>query len=242
MPPSSRTPPGRKHAVAYLRTSSATNTGGDSDRRQRQAIRRFAIRERYALGGEYYDASVSGADPIEDRPGFRQMLSDIAAGGPRIILVETASRFARDLLVQEVGHRLLSDLGIELVAVDSPSSFLDDTPTAVLIRQVLGAVAEFEKSMLVAKLRAARERKRVETGKGQGRRSMAEIHPDALVLARKLRRQSGKTGKRRSYRTIARMLAEAGYTSADGGPVSGSTVMRMLNGPGRSGPSKAPGP
>lgn len=221
-------PPGRKHAVAYLRTSSAANAGGDSDRRQRQAIRRFAIRERYVLSGEYYDAAISGADPIEDRPGFRQMLSDIAAGGPRVILVETANRFARDLLVQEVGHRLLSDLGIELVAVDSPSSFLDDTPTAVLIRQVLGAVAQFEKSVLVAKLRAARERKRAETGKGQGRKSIVEIHPDALVMARRLRRRSGKTGKRRSYRAIARMLAEAGYTSEAGKPFSASSVMRLL--------------
>jgi hypothetical protein len=39
------------------------------------------------------------------------------------------------------------------------SSFFDDTPTAKLIRQVLGAVAEFDKAMTVAKLRAARDRK-----------------------------------------------------------------------------------
>jgi hypothetical protein len=39
---------------------------------------------------------------------------------------------------------------------DSPTSFLDDTPTARLIRQVLGAVSEFEKAMLVAKLKGVR--------------------------------------------------------------------------------------
>jgi DNA invertase Pin-like site-specific DNA recombinase len=42
--------------------------------------------------------------------------------------------------------------GIDLIAADGPSSF-DDTPTARLIRQVLGAVSEFQKAMLVAKLR-----------------------------------------------------------------------------------------
>jgi hypothetical protein len=40
-----------------------------------------------------------------------------------------------------------------LVPTSAPDFFLEDTPTAKLIRQVLGAVAEFEKTSLVAKLR-----------------------------------------------------------------------------------------
>ena len=79
--------------------------------------------------------------------------------------LETASRFARDLMVQEVGFAKLQALGIKLVAADSPHSFLDDTPTSKLIRQILGAVSEFDKAMVVAKLKVARERKRVITGK-----------------------------------------------------------------------------
>ena len=55
------------------------------------------------------------------------------------------SRFARDLMVQEVGFAKLQALGIKLVAADSPQSFLDDTPTSKLIRQILGAVSEFDK-------------------------------------------------------------------------------------------------
>ena len=63
-----------------------------------------------------------------------------------------------------------------MVAVDSPDSFVANTPTANLIRQVLGAVSEFEKAMLVEKLRGARERKRRETGKKVGgRKNYAEI-------------------------------------------------------------------
>ena len=41
---------------------------------------------------------------------------------------QTASRFARDLMVQEVGHAKLRDRGIDLIAADNPSSFIDDTP------------------------------------------------------------------------------------------------------------------
>ncbi|MES0385509.1 MAG: hypothetical protein ABUJ98_13085 [Hyphomicrobium sp.] len=40
-------------------------------------------------------------------------------------------------------------LGYDLIAADSPSSFLEFTPTADLIRQVLGAVSQFEKASLV---------------------------------------------------------------------------------------------
>jgi len=47
-----------------------------------------------------------------------------------IHIVETASRFARDLMVQEVDHSKLRERGIHL----------DDTPTAKLVRQVLGAI------------------------------------------------------------------------------------------------------
>ena len=71
--------------------------------------------------GEFNDAAVSGADHIETRPGFAAMLAYIASNGARTIIVETASRFARDLMVQEVGFAKLQALGIKLVAADSPS-------------------------------------------------------------------------------------------------------------------------
>src|SRR3954463_12112166 len=133
-------------AVAYLRTSSATNIGADkdSDARQRDAIAGFAKRAGFVIADEFYDAAVSGADSIDQRPGFTAMLKRIEGNGVRTILVETAHRFARDLMVQEVGYAMLKERGIELIAADSPHSFIEDTPTARLIRQVLGAVAEFE--------------------------------------------------------------------------------------------------
>ena len=53
-----------------------------------------------------------------------------ASNEARRIIVETANRFARDLIVQETGWRYLQSLGIELIAADLPNAFLDDTPTA----------------------------------------------------------------------------------------------------------------
>ena len=79
---------------------------------------------------------------IDARPGFRSMLERLLSNGVRTIVVETANRFARDLIVQEIGYAMLKERGIELIATDKPDAFLDDTPTAVLIRQVLGAVSQ----------------------------------------------------------------------------------------------------
>jgi DNA invertase Pin-like site-specific DNA recombinase len=93
------------------------------------------------------------------------MLERIESNGVRTIIVETANRFARDLMVQEVGYARLQDRGITLIAADSPNAFEDDTPTAKLVRQVLGAIAEFDKAMTVAKLRGVRDRKRKAQGK-----------------------------------------------------------------------------
>ena len=58
-------------AVAYFRTSSATNVGPDKDslKRQRAAVVTFAKSAEYEIVEEFYDAAVSGADAIDERPG-----------------------------------------------------------------------------------------------------------------------------------------------------------------------------
>jgi len=217
-------------AVAYLRTSSATNIGADkhSDKRQRDAIAGFAERAGFVIVDEFYDAAVSGADPIDQRPGFTAMLKRIEGNGVRTILVETAHRFARDLMVQEVGYAMLKERGIELIAAESPHSFIEDTPTARLIRQVLGAVAEFDKAMTVAKLRGARDRKRATGVKVEGRKSHAELRPEVVSEAKRLYRRSPKTGERRSLREISAELAAMGHLGSTGRPFSPSIIKAMV--------------
>jgi DNA invertase Pin-like site-specific DNA recombinase len=96
-------------SCSRLRTSSAANVGDDkdSDKRQSAAIASFAKAHGYRIVDEFYDAAVSGADPVAERPGFKAMLDRIAGNGVRIILVESPDRFARDLSVQITGHDYL---------------------------------------------------------------------------------------------------------------------------------------
>jgi len=162
--------------------------------------------------GEFYDAAVSGADAIDRRPGFVAMLERIEGNGVRLVLVENASRFARDLAVQLAGHAMLQARGIELVPVDAPTHFTDPTPTAEMVRQILGAVSQFEKASIVAKLRGARDRASATAGRRiEGRK--ATLIGEALAMARRLHRKNPKTGEHRSLRSIAAALAEAGHVS-----------------------------
>jgi DNA invertase Pin-like site-specific DNA recombinase len=173
-------------AVAYFRTSSATNVGDDKDSRKRQAdvVQAYAAAHGLTIVQEYYDAAVSGADPVTSRAGFRAMLEYMLGNGARIVLVENASRFARDLAVQIAGHDLLKSKGISLVPVDAPDHFTDETPTATMVRSILGAVSQFEKEALVLKLRKARERKRRDTGRCEGNPAWAPVPSDIIAAAK----------------------------------------------------------
>lgn len=217
-----------KKAVAYLRTSSATNVGldKDSDKRQMAAIEKYATREGYDIVlPAFYDAAVSGSDPVVTRAGFSAMLAFLGAHSDvRTILVETANRFARDLMVQETGYAMLQSRGIILVAVDSPDSFVSDTPTAKMVRQILGSVAEFEKAMLVSKLKSGRDRKRALTGKCGGMKTHAERHPDVVALAKSLRDDD------LTMRQISAKLADAGHYAKSGKPFGPSAIKSMLEG------------
>jgi DNA invertase Pin-like site-specific DNA recombinase len=208
-------------AFAYLRTSSAANVGAEKDsaKRQRSAILAYARAARIEIVGEFYDAAVAGADLVTARPAFTAMLQAIAGNGVRMVIVESASRFARDLITQETGYAYLRDFGITLIAADDPDAFTSDTPTAIMVRQILGAVAQFEKASLVAKLRAARDRKRAVTGHCEGRKPVPE---ETRAAARRLQK------KRLSLRAIAAELAAKGYLAPSGQPYGAQSVKLMI--------------
>jgi DNA invertase Pin-like site-specific DNA recombinase len=216
-------------AVAYLRTSSAASVGADkdSDKRQRAAIEAFAKRAGFSIVEEYYDAAVSGADPVDQRPGFCEMLQRLATNGGKTIIVESPDRFARDLAVQLAGHDMLNSLGIAIIPASAPDFFTEDTPTAVLVRQVLGAIAQFEKASIVAKLAAARKSKREREGRCEGRKPLSETRPEVVALARKLRRRRPKAGQL-SLRKVSKELAARGFLNERGKPYAAKSVASML--------------
>jgi hypothetical protein len=93
--------------------------------------------------------------------------------------------------------------------------------------------------MTVAKLRGARERKRRETGRWEGRKTHAELRPKVVREAKRLRRANPKSGERRSYRQIADELAEMGHLNERGAPFNAQSIKNMMDGPMPSGDSEA---
>ena len=120
------------------------------------------------------------------------------------------------------GHDYLKGLGVTLIPASAPDFFTEDTPTAVLVRQVLGAIAQFEKTSLVAKLKAARDRKKAVTGKCGGRKTYAEARPDVVLLAKQMHDQG------MSLRKISAELEARGYVTAGGKLYVASAVQTML--------------
>ena len=107
--------------------------------RQRQTTacghRAYAKREELEVVEEYYDGDVRGADPIETRPGFSALLDRIEGNGVRTVLVEDASRFARQLIVQEAGITALIERGVRVLTASGDLTATED-PFKVAMRQI----------------------------------------------------------------------------------------------------------
>jgi DNA invertase Pin-like site-specific DNA recombinase len=213
-----------RKSVAYLRTSSGTNAGPDKDseKRQRAAISRYARRAGITVVEWFNDPAVSGADPIEARPGFSALLDRIEGNGVRIVLVEDASRFARDLVAQELGLLMLIKRDVRVLTAAGDDMTDTSDPSRIMMRQIAGSFSQYEKARLVAKLKAARDRKKALTGKCGGRKPLAELRPEVAALAREMHEQ------RMSLRKISAALAEHGHLTAGGRAYTANAVLSML--------------
>jgi len=217
-------------AVGYLRTSSASNVGADKDseKRQRAAITRFARSAGYVIAEDdwFYDEAVSGADSLGDRPGWTALMARILSNGVRTVIVEDASRFARDLMVQELGILELRRAGVAVITASGDDLTASNDPGRNMIRQIMGSFSEYEKARLVQKLKVARDRKIAVDGRCGGRRPIEDTHPEATALAKRL--AHGNRKERLSLRAISARLAEAGHVSGSGRPFTAKVISAMI--------------
>lgn len=217
-------------AVSYLRVSGKGQVEGDGFPRQRETVECYARTAGLELVGEYRDEGVSGTKDLDDREGLSDLLARVRSNGIQVVLVERADRLARDLIVGELILNQFRDLGVKVVAADSGTELTagDDDPTRVLIRQVLGAVAQFEKAVIVSKLKAARARKRRTHGRCEGRKPYGARPGEAEVveLIQKLRRKP-RGGERMSFAVIAAKLNADRRPTRTGKPWAPETVRQI---------------
>jgi DNA invertase Pin-like site-specific DNA recombinase len=148
--------------VAYLRISSETQLDGFGLDVQRQAIAAWTRHGGHRLIGEHVDAGVSGTKDAMDRPGLSAAL-DMLRPPPRAcgLLVARFDRLARRLDVQEAILAVAWRAGATVFTVDGGKVLPDDPddPMRTLIRQVMGGVAQFERSLVEKRLRDGRRAK-----------------------------------------------------------------------------------
>jgi DNA invertase Pin-like site-specific DNA recombinase len=148
----------------------------------------------------------------------------LEANGTKIVIIERLDRLARALMVQKT---LLADLkkhGFEIIS--TAESDLDSTdPTRVLIRQVLGAVAQYDRAMITAKLKAARNRNSAALGRRvEGRKRFgARPGEDATLARMKELKASGQ-----SFAAIAHELNTSGLQPRGGKKWFRSSVQQTL--------------
>ena len=212
----------RLKVFGYTRVSSLGQCDGDGLTRQRQAITDYAESHEMEVVFIYQEEGVSGT--VEHRPALAEMMLSLEINGHGIttIIIEKIDRLARDLMIQEAIINDFQKKKFKLISVYEGDDMLSNDPTRKLVRQVLGSIAEYEKKMIVLKLKLARDRIKALTGHCEGRKGYKELNQSALLMAKFLR-DSGKT-----YATIAEELNDSGHKAASGGKFTARRVQDML--------------
>jgi|SRR5271157_108808 len=212
-------------AHAYLRVSGKGQVEGDGFTRQLKAIREYAAAHDVKIVTVYREKGVSGTKESADRPAWSDLMTALHSNGVRMVVIERLDRLARDLMVQETIVADLRKNGFELVSVAEPDLMAND-PTRILVRQMMGAVAQYEKSQIVLKLRGARVRKRAKEGRCEGRKPYGYYDGEAATLERlKALRAEGL-----GFDRIAARMNQEGVPTRTGRPWHGVVVNRILTG------------
>jgi DNA invertase Pin-like site-specific DNA recombinase len=182
----------RTKAFGYLRVSGESQVNGDGFPRQRETIERYAAANNLRIVKYFEEQGVSGT--TLDRPALSDMMVALLGNGTHVVVVEKLDRIARDLMVQETLIESLRRQGFELVsAAPGEENLCSDDPGRKFMRQIMGAVAEYDKSMLVLKLRAARQRKKKAGTMIEGRKPFGFREGERATIDRMLAlRNEGK--------------------------------------------------
>lgn len=191
----------------YLRVS----TDDQTVENQRRELMAACEPRGWRVAAEYVDAGISGAKGRGDRPGFDRLHKAIVRGKFDVVAAWSVDRLGRSLqdLVAFLGelHGAGCDLYLDRQGVDT------STPAGKAMFQMLGVFAEFERSLIVERVRAGiarAQREGTRSGRAFGRPKISPEREDAVRAS-----LGAGTGIRKTARlcgtgnaTVARIAAE----------------------------------
>ena len=239
------TQPRRRRLVAYLRVSTIEQAAhGFGLDVQRRAIREAAKALDARIVATFADEGLSGALPVEKRPGLEAALAMIDNGEADGLIVRDLDRLAREITVQEAVVARVWMLDHAAVFTSLPPAEVPrddpDDPMRTAMRQMAGVFAGLERMLVAKRLRDGRKAKAAAGGHATGsppfgyksaKRSPGNpsgalvavpAEQAALCRMRELRAGGGST------RQIADVLSAEGHPTKRGGRWASATVARIL--------------
>lgn len=224
----------RDKAIGYVRVSTQEQVAsGGGLGIQRKAIENYARENTLRLTAILSDEGESGTNGLDTRRGLASALALLEDGEAKTLVVYRLDRLARDLGLQEVTLSRLQKAGCQVRSVTEADIDTDD-PTRVLVRQLLGAVAQYEGALIRGRMASGRAAKRARGGWVGGavpygyRADSAELVPDpfeqeGINLARSLRAAG------QSLRQIGHALVENGFPPKRSSHWSPTAVRSLLS-------------
>ena len=136
-------------AVGYIRVSTEEQVLGPDA--QRVALEQWAVARQVELLAVFEDRGVSGATPLDRRPGLLAALECMAKSRAGWLVAAKRDRFARDVIIAAQLERLVSRDGGQLVSADGASD--GDSPEATLMRRIIDCMSEYERCLIRGRTR-----------------------------------------------------------------------------------------
>jgi len=220
-------------AVAYLRVSTDQQHLGPEA--QREQIEAWASARGVTVLSWHSDLGVSGAAPVERCPGLMAAIDALEKQRAECLVVARRDRLARDVMRAAIVERLVEQRGARVVSAAGEGSDADPAdPGGKLTRQIIDAFAEFERALIVSRIRAALAVRRAKGlrcgGIPYGMRlaedgEHVEIDPHEMgVLDEMVLLRSGGANPAE----IARTVNERGWRTRAGGRWTADRVRRLL--------------
>ena len=128
---------------SYLRVSGRGQITGDGFPRQRECIQEYCLQNNCEIDKEFVENGVSGTLDAFDREALTEMFEALKNNDVKLVLVETAQRLARDLMISEILLAQFRKMGVTVISAECGTdlSVNDNDHTKKLIRQILSAIS-----------------------------------------------------------------------------------------------------
>ena len=141
--------------AAYFRVSTSQQAdSGLGLEAQQAAVRAYTATAGFQVVSTHTDAGVSGAATLVKRPGLTAAINAVLVGDADYIIAAKLDRVSRDPLCLLQIERMLAKKSSRVLSCAGEGTE-DDSPSAILMRRIISAVAENERALIAARTTAA---------------------------------------------------------------------------------------